>query len=120
MTTGNSNMLFPTVVPPETIEEMNEKLKDATAKIMGTSGPSNIVVLVRDMIMGNLTIEEQMLIDAITPHIGASGNWFIGATDTGVSSGGYVQSPDGKVWKVTSISNDGTKPIYSVVYDPNA
>lgn len=37
-------------------------------------------------------------VDGITPHVGANGNWFIGDTDTGISSRGEtgVQGPQGE------------------------
>lgn len=40
---GNSNSLNPIAVPPMTIEELNKKLQEATAKVLGTFGPSNTV-----------------------------------------------------------------------------
>lgn len=115
---GNSNLLRPTSVPPETLAEMNQKLKEATARILGTTGVSNQVVLVRDMQIPELTIAEQAMIDAITPHIGADGQWYIGSQATGVMAGNYVTSPDGSVWSLNSISNDGTRPVYVKVFDP--
>lgn len=115
---GNSNLLRPISVPPLTLAEINQQLKDATVKILGTSGVSNQVVLARDIILGELTIQQQAIIDAITPAIGADGQWYIGATPTGIMAGGHVTSPDGSVWKLQSISNDGTRPVFVKVFDP--
>lgn len=117
---GNSNLLRPIAVPPQTIEEITKKLTEATVKILGTSGPANTIVLVRDMIMPELTIAAQAMIDAITPGIAASGEWYIGDQPTGIMAGNFVKSPDGSVWTLTTINNDGTAPIFSKVYDPNA
>ena len=41
--------------------------------------------------------------DGVTPHIGANGNWFLGATDTGVRAEGT----DGKDGSVVTIGADG-------------
>lgn len=115
---GNSNSLNPVIVPPMTIEELNRKLQETTSKIMGVTGAGNVVVLVRDMVIPELTIEQQALLDAITPAIGADGQWWIGNVPTGIMAAGYVSSPDGKIWKLSGISNTGTNPTFTVVYDP--
>lgn len=116
---SNSNLLRPIVVPPQTIEEITRQLAEATAKIMGTYGSANSVILVRDMIMPQLSIPIQAAIDAITPSISAEGEWNIGENSTGVMAAGLVKSPDGSLWKLTGISNTGTSPTYTKVYDPN-
>ncbi len=115
---GNSNMLNPVVVPPMTIAELNAKLREATAKVLGTSGPSNTVVLVRDMVMPELTIQQQALLDAITPTIAADGNWWIGATNTGINAAGLIKSPDGSTWKLSGVSDDGTTPVFTKILAP--
>ena len=117
---GNSNSLNPRVVPPQTIQEINKMLTEATVKLLGTSGPSNLVTITRDLVIPELSIEQQAIADAITPAIGADGQWWIGNQPTGVMASGYVTSPDGSVWVLSGISNNGTNPTYSKVYDPNA
>lgn len=117
---GNSNSLNPRVVPPQTIQEINKKLTEATVKLLGTSGPSNLVTITRDLVIPELSIEQQAIADAITPAIGADGQWWIGNQPTGVMASGYVTSPDGSVWVLSGISNNGTNPTYSKVFDPNA
>lgn len=117
---GNSNLLRPIVVPPQTIEDITAKLTEATVKILGTAGPANTIVLVRDMIMPELSIVAQAMIDSITPAVSAEGEWYIGDQPIGIMAGNFVRSPDGSVWTLTSINNDGTAPIFSKVYDPNA
>lgn len=116
---GNSNSLQPSVVPPMTIEEINKKLTDATAAILGTYGPSNLVVLTRDLVIPELTVEQQAMLDAITPAISADGQWWIGNTPTGIMAAGFARSPDGSTWQLTGVSNNGTNPIFTKVYDPS-
>ena len=75
-------------------------------------------MLVRDVAIPELTIAQQAMIDAITPAVGADGQWYIGSQATGVMAGNFVHSPDGSVWSLSSIGNDGTRPTYVKVYDP--
>lgn len=111
--------LRPQPVPPQTIQEINAKLKESTVKILGTTGAENTTVLVSDVVIPELTIEQQALIDAITPSIGPNGEWYVGNVSTGIMAANYLKSPDGSIWHPVAIDNTGKNVTYTKVYDPN-
>lgn len=90
--------------------------KNGTSALARVSKTGNVTTITTQDATGTKTAE---VYDGITPHIGENGNWYIGETDTGVSSGGNGSPdvlPDNVVTKpdVFEFTNN---PLFTNIFD---